>query len=185
MPNNTKRQIKDALMRLLEESSFDGISVQDLSDECGISRNTFYYHYHDKYEVLEDMFADQTKKSIGDANTWELWEDGILQALEFAINNKKAVYHVYNSLNRRELEKYLNRVMEAITMKFVKQQARGLKVSEDDEKLLVTFYKHGVTGVVLEWLDSGMKQEPGERIERMGYILRGSARKCLEKVSDK
>lgn len=183
MANDTKKQIKEALVRLLEKRSFDGICIKDLTDECGISRNTFYYHYHDIYEVLEDMFADQTKKSIGDADTWELWEDGILQALEFAINNKRAVYHVYNSLNRRNLEQYLNRAMEPITMRFVKQQARGLKVSEEDEKMIVAFYKHGVTGVVLEWLDSGMKQEPEERIQRMGFMMQGSVRRCLEKVA--
>ena len=94
MANKTKYGIKEALVRLLDDRPFDKISVKDLVDVCGISRNTFYYHYHDVYEVLEDIFEEETRKTIGDADSWDLWEDGILQAVEFALNNRRAVYHV-------------------------------------------------------------------------------------------
>ena len=68
MANKTKHAIKEALVRLLDDRPFDKISVRDLVDECGISRNTFYYHYHDVYEVLEDIFEEETGKTIGDAD---------------------------------------------------------------------------------------------------------------------
>lgn len=182
MANKTKYGIKEALVRLLDDRTFDKISVKDLVDVCGISRNTFYYHYHDVYEVLEDIFEEETRKTIGDADSWDLWEDGILQAVEFALNNRRAVYHVYHSLNREELEHYLYRVVGSLAHEFVSQQAADLNVNEMDIKLLSVFYKHGVVGLFLEWLDNNMREDPVCLISRMGFLMRGTIRRCLEKT---
>lgn len=183
MANETKRVIKDTLMQILDKKSFDNISIKELTDSCGISRNTFYYHYHDIYEVLEDLFDEQTSQHLGNADSWKLWEDGILQALDFVITNRRAVYHVYNSLKRENLQRYLSRVMTPITLKFVKQQAQGLDVDEEDIETIVLFYKNGTTGVFLEWLDNNMKDDLEQGIKRLGFIMRGSVRYCLERVA--
>ena len=71
MGNDTKRLIKESLIGLLNDKPFDGICIKELTDACGISRNTFYYHYHDIYEVLEEIFDEHTKQHIGEADTWE------------------------------------------------------------------------------------------------------------------
>ena len=182
MANKTKHAIKEALVRLLDDRPFDKISVRDLVDECGISRNTFYYHYHDVYEVLEDIFEEETGKTIGTGDSWDLWKDGILQAVEFALNNRRAVYHVYHSLNREELERYLYRVVGSLAHEFVSRQAADLNANEMDIKLLSVFYKHGVVGIFLEWLDNNMREDPVRLIERMGFLMRGTIRRCLEKA---
>lgn len=182
MANKTKHAIKEALMKLLNDRPFDKISVKDLVDACGISRNTFYYHYHDVYEVLEDIFEEETRKTIGAADSWDLWEDGILQAVEFALNNRRAVYHVYHSLNREELERYLHRVAGSLAHEFVRQQAEDLNANEIDIKLLSVFYKHGVVGIFLEWLDNNMREDPVQLIKRMGFLMHGTIRRCLEKT---
>ena len=53
MPKNTKQQFADALSALLERKSLDRITVSDITDECGLNRQTFYYHFHDIYELIE------------------------------------------------------------------------------------------------------------------------------------
>ena len=53
MPKNTKQQFSEALDRLLERKSLDRITVSDITDECGLNRQTFYYHFHDIYELIE------------------------------------------------------------------------------------------------------------------------------------
>ena len=52
MTDFTRREIKSKFMELLSEKNFDKITVKELVDACGISRNTFYYHYHDIFEVM-------------------------------------------------------------------------------------------------------------------------------------
>ena len=68
MPNTsiTKEALADALKALLANQPLSKISIKDITNYCGISRNTFYYHFQDKYELLSyiylhELFADITK----------------------------------------------------------------------------------------------------------------------------
>ena len=58
MQQFTKKEIKSSMLRLLQTKPLDSIKVKDIIDDIGISRNTFYYHYHDIYDVLKDIFDD-------------------------------------------------------------------------------------------------------------------------------
>ena len=49
----TKKAIADSLKELTREKTFDKISVKDISEKCGINRQTFYYHFIDKFDLLE------------------------------------------------------------------------------------------------------------------------------------
>ena len=49
----TERNIADALKDLMQSKAFEKISVSDITDYCGIHRQTFYYHFTDKYELLD------------------------------------------------------------------------------------------------------------------------------------
>ncbi len=51
----TTRAICHALMTLLKSRPFDEITVQDILDATPVTRSTFYKHFHDKYEIVEQM----------------------------------------------------------------------------------------------------------------------------------
>lgn len=53
MANDTKKLIADSLTSLLEHKQLDRITVKYLVEYCGISRQTFYYHFQDIMDVLE------------------------------------------------------------------------------------------------------------------------------------
>ena len=71
MTKFTRNAIKETFMQLLNEKPLDKISVRDVVESCGISRNTFYYHYHDIYEVLEEILEEERAKP------WEISANGI------------------------------------------------------------------------------------------------------------
>lgn len=45
MPNFTKKEIKRSFIKLLNEQPLNQISVRDIVEDCGINRNSFYYHF--------------------------------------------------------------------------------------------------------------------------------------------
>lgn len=59
----TKRNLKEAMIRMLSEEDFERISVTELCKEAKVSRITFYSHYSDKHALLDDIFNDMC--SIG------------------------------------------------------------------------------------------------------------------------
>ena len=54
---DTKDVISQSFKNLMEKKSFDKITISDISDEAKINRQTFYYHFHDKYELLNTIFS--------------------------------------------------------------------------------------------------------------------------------
>ena len=58
----TKRILKQTMIKMLADSSFEQISIKQLCETAGISRVTFYTHYNDKYDLAEDIFSDMQEK---------------------------------------------------------------------------------------------------------------------------
>lgn len=61
---NTKAIIKEAAFRLFEQYPFERVTVQMILDEAGVSRRTFYDHFLDKYELMEEYFTDPSTKAV-------------------------------------------------------------------------------------------------------------------------
>lgn len=61
MREDMKAQIADAFSRILEKEDIDKITVTRLIEECHVSRQTFYYHFHDIMDVLEWTFKRSTQ----------------------------------------------------------------------------------------------------------------------------
>jgi AcrR family transcriptional regulator len=57
--NRTREAIREAMIDLIDEKGFESISIKDITDRANINRGTFYLHYHDKFDLL-----DQTENEI-------------------------------------------------------------------------------------------------------------------------
>ena len=53
----TDKAIVHAFITLCKKKSFDRLTVKDILEEAIVSRNTFYTHYKDKYEIAEMLFT--------------------------------------------------------------------------------------------------------------------------------
>ena len=69
MANFTREAILAAFLKIAEKKPLEKISVRDIVDECGINRNTFYYHFQDIYAVLEEVLVNQILITESDGNS--------------------------------------------------------------------------------------------------------------------
>ena len=61
---NTKQKIIDAFLELLKEKKFSKITISDITRTACINRATFYYHFSDKYDVVEVIQQELLSKEI-------------------------------------------------------------------------------------------------------------------------
>ena len=59
MSELTKRAIQESFKKLLSNQPLDKITVKNITDDCGVNRNTFYYHYSDIYQLLEEIILTE------------------------------------------------------------------------------------------------------------------------------
>ena len=64
MPPFAKREIKNSFIKLLTERPISQITVKDIVEDCGVNRNSFYYHFQDIPSLLEEIIVEMTAKVI-------------------------------------------------------------------------------------------------------------------------
>ncbi len=181
MALETKQAIIKTFMQLLNEKSFDKITVTDIVNRCGVNRNTFYYYYQDIFDLLEEIFTSETEKVIKEHQHYDTWEEAFNIAVGFARINKRAVYHIFNSVNRQILEDYLFKVIKKNMTEYVEPIAAEINADDEDRDALILFYSSALMYMTLLWLQSGMKKNSDEYISRLGFLLEGNIRHSLEK----
>ncbi len=172
--------IREEFVRLLNEKPFNKITITELVKRCELNRNTFYYYYEDLYAVLMEVFEDELGKITSGYYDGKTWNDTLFLLTEFARENKRAVFHVYHSLQREDLERFLYTYAEGVLKKFVDDECRGMDVDEYDEALVVKFFQMALTGMLIEWISKGMKEDINFVIARMSTLLDGIIKIILE-----
>ena len=178
MKNATKKAIAEALKHLLLKKP-----INDIAEECGISRMTFYYHFKDIYDLVEWICEEEARSVISDNRTYETWEQGFLSLLETFKANKPFVMNIYHSVEREQIERYMLRLVEKLLDDVVREQAYGLKISDAGKHSVSAFYTYAFLGVVLEWVRGGMIITPQEVVRSTATIIQGDFRNSLENVS--
>lgn len=177
----TQKIIREVFIKMLNEDSLNKITVKAIAKECNINRNTFYYYYADIYELLSEIFQTELQVVIEEYNDTLSWEESFLLAAKFTLENRKAIYHVYNSMQREELENYIYGVSGNVMMRYIETINKNISASDEDIKLVASFYKCALTGMVLEWITAGMKGNPDIIIKRIGLLFDGNIELSLKR----
>ncbi|MCD7954484.1 MAG: TetR/AcrR family transcriptional regulator [Lachnospiraceae bacterium] len=194
----TKELIIQTVFELLNERPFTKITVKDIVERCGINRNTFYYHFRDITDVMEYAFKremdrimkgameDSPHSDLADPSSIskaaEDLADGLAQIVDMLRENKRAILHIYRSLDRAVLQHQLEQLCDYMVSNYV-LRAELLpelqKLSEDDARLVRNYQKCLLEGMLLDWLEHGMKEDLAVDIRRVMELLRQAASETM------
>ena len=141
----TQKAIVETTMRLVEQKTVKKITIRDIVEACGITRNTFYYYFHDIYEVLEHALAEGFER-IGTRS--ESFADFLGSAFAFCVQYQRVLYNLYNSVGYEALADYLKKQMRPHLMCYLQNTRRG----EQDEKLICVLYEEALVGTLMRWV---------------------------------
>ena len=182
MANFTEKELLNTLKELLKDKSLDRITVKELTDRCGISRNTFYYHYHDIYELVVAYFVHEAQRIIGSYKADENWEGGFLEGLTFLYENRRAIQHIYKSVSRPQLDRFINDVVYHHAMILIRGKMEGINYSQRTLELATDFYKNALMGAVLQWIEGNMKDSPEELAAIYNSVFQGTVEHLFESL---
>jgi len=180
----TKELIQYTFMEMLNDKPLNKITVKDIADACDINRNTFYYYYSDIYKLLSNIFEIELERVVTESNDTLSWEESFIEATELTLKNKKAVYHVYNSMRREEIVNYIYEMAGSVMGNYVDKVSEGIGASEEDKRLIASFYQCALTEMVVRWVSSGMKGDPESIIKRIGLLFDGNIEISLERSTN-
>lgn len=152
----TKKAIKSTFLELLNQKTLDKITVKDIVETCGINRNTFYYYYADIYDLLEQLFRAEAEHVLADSCESSGFYEEFLRTASIVLGYRQAVIHLYNSSRKELLERYLKEVTFAFVSRFVKKNAEGHSVTEEDIRYITHFYGYAIIGITMNWIHDKM-----------------------------
>lgn len=167
MAGFTRRAIKETFIRLLEQRPLSEITIKDIVEECGINRNSFYYHYRDLPALIEEIISEEAE-SIIRAYPSITTIVGCFDAItEFASQRKRPIMHIYRSVSRDVFEQNLMMVCGNFVRSYVDSALDGEQISQENKQTIVDFYKCACFGLTIDWLNSGMNEEYVRSIRRI------------------
>lgn len=180
MSQTTKRALEASLKNLLLRKPLDKITINDITEDCGISRMTFYYHFKDIYDLVEWSCVEDASKALQGQKTYDTWQQGFLQIFDLVLANKPFIMNVYHSVSREQVELYLYRLTYDLLIGVVEEKAVGMSVREEDKKFIADFYKFAFVGLMLDWIRNGMKEDPKRIVDRLSILIQGDISRALE-----
>lgn len=180
MSQITKLALEAALKKLLLKKPLNKITINDITEECGMSRMTFYYHFQDIYDLVEWICVQEAERVLAGNKTYDTWQKGFYNVFRLAQENKPFIMNVYHSVSREQIELYLYKVTYKVLIDVVEEEAEGVSLREEDKIFIADFYKYAFVGLVLNWIRDDMKEDPNRIISRLTILIQGDFTRAID-----
>ncbi len=179
MSDLTKKAIAFAFKDLLLEKPMSKITITDITNKCGINRQTFYYHFLDLPDLVEWICLEDADDALKNNKTYDTWQEGFLSIFELIKKDKPFILNIYHNVSLEILENYLYRLVYPLLLNVVKEKAKGYTVRDEDLEFIANFYKYAFVGIVLNWIKTDLKEEPKEIVNRVSDLTSGTIEHAL------
>lgn len=172
--NITKNALAVSMKKLMEKKPFSKISVGDICEDCGMNRKSFYYHFRDKYDLVNWIFyVDFIERMDWSScrNEWDMLEAFCSHFYRERLFYQNALQVEGQNSFREYFCGMLRPVLMLLTQNLVEE---GRK-----KEFYIAFLCEGVLGELVYWLREGSKITPEEFVEDLHDISLGLARKII------
>ena len=179
MSEVTKRALEQSLKNLLLKKPLAKITINDITEDCGINRMTFYYHFKDIYDLVEWSCLEDARTALEEKKTHDTWQEGFLNIFEAVLANKPFVMNVYRCVDREQVEKYLEPLVDSLLMGVIEEESRNITVRQEDKAFIAQVYAYIFIGLMLDWIKDDMREDPEEIVSRLATLIKGSVAAAL------
>ena len=170
MSDLTKQALIASFKKLLETEPFDKITISDITNDCGLSRQTFYYHFRDIFDMIRWIYNSESLNEIGGRGGYGTWQDKIRELFDYTLNNKSLILGTFNSKCRNDLVGYYMDVSIRKISDIVEMKSDG-DIAEKDKKFIASVYAYAFVGIMVDWISDGMKEPSEEMVDRVYKIV--------------
>ena len=181
MADFTKKAICKSFLKLLNDKPLKQITVKDIVEDCGVNRNTFYYHFQDIPALIENILLEDSRRLLEENRNLESVEDCLYVIISFILDNRKAVLHAYKSANRDYFEQYQWKICEHLVDALLDRKLSDVKISQEDRRIITAYIKSLVYGVVMGWLADGLQADIRTFVHRVCELKQGDLDSIIEK----
>ena len=176
---NTKKTLSASLKKLMKQKKLSKISVSEIVADCSINRKTFYYHFEDIPALIEAISKDEMDRLVQNHAKVDSLEDCLMIAVDFILEKKRIVLHLYNSNNRDLYERELMEICHYVVGTYFDSLFEGQPCDPADKEILVRSYRCWCFGLLMDWLNQGLREDVKPMLKRLCELREGSVEASL------
>lgn len=175
-PGITKRFMAQAMKALMAEKPLAKISVGDIVDYCDLNRNSFYYHFKDKYDLVNWIFSTELMAEMGTKDmdrrpAWELVEELCC----FLYKDRQFYVNALSVEGQNSFSEFFTEMIKTLITARVE-----FDEDEDDAEFFVCFFADAFIMAIFRWLRSGAKTPPEQLAAKIKRAATGAAARIIE-----
>ena len=171
MSQVTKRALEASLKNLLLKKPLSKITISDITEDCGINRMTFYYHFKDIYDLVEWVCLEDAKRALDGKSSYDTWQQGFVRIFRAVQENKPFVMNVYRCVSREQVEHYLTPLTDDLLMGVINELSANMVVREEDKAFIARVYSYAFVGLMLDWIKDDMRSDPEKLVARFALVI--------------
>lgn len=182
MESRTKDILGATLQKLASDEQFDAITVKRLVLESHVNRQTFYYHFQDKYDCLQYQLYQDANRLVGEV-TAENWLELYLSLFRYIDTHQNFFQHISESHAYSYGDDFILQVIDLIVTKLTKSlQAACPQLKIKDQSGLLLF-EYGLQGIVRNWFRDGLRENPAILVESVSKVSRQQMATLFDGIS--
>lgn len=156
----TKKVIRDTFFSLLREKNVKQITVTELCEKAEINRATFYKHYRDAFDLLEQIEGDALEHLRETAR--QIRTDNAAGHFVHLLENAQKHHQEFAVIGSEHGDPYFTRRASACLYEEIRPAilCRLSELAEEEKVMACCFLERGGSGVLEHWLETGMGEKP-------------------------
>jgi probable dihydroxyacetone kinase regulator len=175
----------EAVKGLMKATPLEKISIAMIVNACGLNRQTFYYHFQDKFAIVNAIFETEVVMRLEDRKCYQHWSDGLLQVLTHIANNHHFYKNAFQTPGENTFRTYFFSVVYSLIKGVIDELVDALEVDEKDRAFVGQFYTHAFVGLTVSWVLSGCQEAPEGMVHQIHDVVDGSMYSALMRFSIK
>lgn len=179
----TKHVLTESIKQLMKQTPLERISIQQIVDNCGLNRQTFYYHFKDKFDIVNWIYYTEAVENIADCKNYQNWREGMEKVLAHIANNKSFYKNALRTPGENTFKRYFFNVCYQLIMAVIQELSSMLQVDDEDCVFIANFYTHAFVGMTTQWIMNEVKESPDQFAKRIHDIVEGSMLSALKRFA--
>ena len=160
--NITKKALAEALKELMEEKSFEKINIGDICEKCEMNRKSFYYHFKDKYDLVNWIFDVEFLTLVNEKTYENMWE--ILPKLcDFFYDNRAFYRKALCIKGQNSFSEHFSELLFPV----IANRLRDILNEKEVQEFQVTFIADAVVMAFQRWIVENGEMLPEDFLKQI------------------
>ncbi len=176
--------LANSLKALMARKSFSKICVSDIVDNCALTRQTFYYHFQDKYDLMNWIYYTETARFMANYDTLDHWTEGLISLCRYMRENKTFYINALGTTGSNSFPEYLYGYIRSIALNAVEGML-GDSFDREQWDFFAHFFSTAFVAFIVRWANGDMKADPADFIRKIRALYDGSMMMELKRHNQK